>query len=114
MARAATSFRPSSKLSASGGSQCGEFAERMSGHHVGVEVAAHGLGKYHRVEEYGGLCDFGLLEVFVGAFKHYVSDAEAEYFVGFLKHFVRCGIVVVEVFAHADKLGTLAEKQMLS
>ncbi len=82
----------------------------MSGHHVGVEVASHGLGKYYRVEEYGGLCDFGLLEVFVGAFKHYVSDAEAEYFVGFLKHFVRCGIVVVEVFAHADKLGTLARK----
>lgn len=79
----------------------------MSGYHVGVEVGAECLGEDYGVEEDGGLGDGGLTEVFVGAVEHEVGDAEAEDFVGFLKHVAGYGVVVVEVFAHAYELGAL-------
>ena len=92
----------------SGCDECGEFAEGVAGYHVGVEVGAECLGEDYGVEEDGGLGDGGLTEVFVGAVEHEVGDAEAEDFVGFLKHVAGYGVVVVEVFAHAYELGALA------
>ncbi len=82
----------------------------MSGHHRGVKLFAHGLGENHRVEENGGLCNLGLTEVFVSALKHEVGYAESEYLVGLLKHLFGHRIIVIEVFAHAYKLGTLTGK----
>lgn len=82
----------------------------MTGYHVGTECVAEGLGQNHGVQEYGGLCHLGLLQVLVGAGKHEIGDTEAENLVGFLKHGAGFLIVVVQVFAHTYKLSALARK----
>ena len=82
----------------------------MSGYHVGLEAVAEGFCEDYGVEEYCGLGHFGLLEVVFSAFKHEVGDAEAEDFVCFFKEFACGGVVVVEVFAHAYELCSLAGK----
>ncbi len=79
----------------------------MAGHHVGLELVAKALGEKHAVQEDGGLCHLGLLEVFLSAFEHEVCDTETQNLVCFLKELLGFGIVVVEVFAHSYKLGTL-------
>ena len=92
----------------SGNDKRREFAERVSGCCVGLY--AQRLGHDDRVEEYGRLGDFGLLELLVRTGEHDVGDTEAEDFIGFLKEFLCCGNVVVEVFTHSDSLGTLARE----
>ena len=82
----------------------------MTGNHIGLELVADDFGKDHRVEEDSGLGHFGLLEVFLGAVEHQVRDAEAEYFVCFLKHLLSLGALFVEVLAHAYELRSLAGK----
>ncbi len=82
----------------------------MACNHVGAEFVAETLGENHGVEEYRGLGDACLLELFVSAGKHYVGDAETKDFVGTFKKLVRNGVVVVKIFAHADKLCALAGK----
>ena len=80
----------------------------MSGGGIGLH--AQRLGHDHRVEEYGGLGDAGLLQFFVRTGEHDVGDAETEDLVGFLEEFLRSRNVVVEVFAHSDGLGALARE----
>lgn len=87
-----------------------ELAERVTGGHVGLDVAFECLGEDYRVEKYGRLGHLGLAQILVGTGKHKVGDTETENFIGFLKHFVCHGIVVVEVFAHAYKLSSLARE----
>ena len=60
------------------------------------------------MKEYGGLSDFGLFEILVGAVKHQIGDAETEDFVGFFKHLAGHFVGFVEVLAHAHKLCALA------
>ncbi len=96
----------------SGCHQCGEFAERVAGDHVGAEVGAEALGQNDAVEEDGRLGHLGLAQVFIGACEHKVGDAEAENLVGTLEEFAGFGVVIVEVFAHAHELGALAGKNV--
>ena len=49
-------------------------------------------------------------ELLVRTGEHDVGDAETEDFVGLLEELLRCGNVVVEVFAHADGLSALTRK----
>ena len=62
------------------------------------------------MEEYGGLGYLGLFEFVVSSGKHYVGDAETEYLVCFLKEFVSCGIVVIQIFSHTYELCSLSGK----
>ena len=62
------------------------------------------------MDEYGGLCNLSLAQVFISTFKHEVSDAETKNLVGLFKHFVSYGIVIIQVFAHSYELGTLSWK----
>ena len=54
------------------------------------------------------MSDLCLAEVFLCAFKHKVCDTESEDFVCFFEKFFCYCIVVVEVFAHSDKLSPLS------
>ena len=78
-----------------GGYQGTEFSKGMATHHVGHELAAHIGGKDDGVEENGRLGDFGLFQVFGGAGKHEVGDAEANNLVGLLKEVAAVLAVVV-------------------
>ena len=89
------------------GNECRELAQRVTGNHIGIELVTHRERENHRVQEYSGLSDLGLLQVILGAFKHEVGDAESQHLIGFLKQFFGLGIVVIQVFAHTDKLRTL-------
>jgi len=60
------------------------------------------------VEEDGGLGDFRLLQVVVGAGKHEVGDAEAEDVVGLFKERFGEGGAIVERLAHPNELGALS------
>lgn len=82
----------------------------MTCDHVGVELSAESFCQNNGVEEDGGLGNLGLLQVLVGAFEHKVGYAEAEYLVGFLKHFASYLVGVVQVFSHAHKLCALSGK----
>ncbi len=62
------------------------------------------------MEEHGGLGHFCLLEILFGAVKHEVGDTEAQDIVGFLKHLLGFGALLVQVFAHTYKLRALAGK----
>ena len=68
-----------------GSDEGGEFAERVSGHHVGLEVVAQRLGQDDGVEEDGGLRNLRLLQIFVRTGEHQVGDAEAEDIISLLK-----------------------------
>ena len=57
-----------------------------------------------------GLGNGGLAEIFVGTGKHEVGYAESEDFVGFLEKRAGFGVVVVELFAHADELRSLTRE----
>ena len=59
------------------------------------------------MKENGRLCNFGLFELFGSAGEHNVSDRKTENLIGFFEHLLGFGYVVVQVFAHADELGTL-------
>lgn len=76
----------------------------------GIGLYAQRLGHDDRVEEYGGLRHFGLLELLVRTGEHDVGDAEAENLVGLLEEGLRLGYVFVEVLAHAYGLSTLTRK----
>ena len=89
------------------GHQCRELAQRVTGYHIGLELVAHRERENHRVQEYSGLSDLGLLQVILGAFKHEVGNAETQHLIGFLKQFFGLGVVVIQVLAHTDKLRTL-------
>lgn len=93
-----------------GGYECGEFAQRVSGYHVGFEFVAHGFSQEYGVDEDSGLSYSCFAEVFVGAFKHEVGDAEAEDVVSFFEEFAGFGVVFVEVFAHSYELSALTGK----
>ena len=71
----------------SGNHQGREFAQRVSGDGIGLH--AQRLGHDDRVEEYGGLGDLGLLQLFVRTGEHDVGDAETEDFVGLLEELLR-------------------------
>lgn len=60
------------------------------------------------MEEYGGLCHLGLTQVLVCTGKHEVCDAESENLVCLLEHLFCNRIIVIQVFAHSDELGTLS------
>ena len=65
-----------------------------------------------RMEEDGGLCDFGLTQVLVGAGEHQVRDTEAEDVVGFLEEVVSKRAGLIQVPAHAHKLRSLTGKNV--
>ena len=92
------------KIHCAGGYESRKFAQRVSGHHGGVKLVAHGLGQNDRVKEDGGLGHLCLFEVFGCTFKHDVGYLEAKDVVGFVKHLFCYGIVLIEVFAHAGEL----------
>ena len=79
----------------------------MAGYHIGLEIFAERLGEYHTMQEDRGLGHFRLTEILFSAVKHEISDAETEHFIGLLEELAGFGVVVVEIFAHADKLRTL-------
>ena len=62
------------------------------------------------MKEDSGLSHLGLTQVLIGAFKHQVGDAESKNLVSLLKHLLSHGVVVIQVFAHTYKLGTLTGK----
>ena len=64
------------------------------------------------MQEDGGLRHLGLLQVLLRTFKHKVRDTESENIIGFFKKFLCFGVVVIQVFAHSDKLGALARKNV--
>ena len=82
----------------------------MAGHHIGLELLAHGLGQDYGVKEDGGLCHFCLTQVLFRAIEHKVRDAEAEYLVCLLKHGAGGLVVVIQVLAHSYELGSLTGK----
>ena len=91
-----------------GGDEGRELAQRVAAHHVGLKGFAHILGQNDAVEEDGRLSDAGLLQVLRRAGEHEVGDAEADDFIGTLKHGTALVVAVVEILAHAHKLGSLA------
>ena len=93
-----------------GGYQSRKFAQRVSGHHVGLLAAFDGGN--HRVEEHGRLSDVGAAKVFVGAVEHEVGDTEPEYIVCFFKKVAGRGRCLVQVLAHTDKLRALTGKNV--
>ena len=82
----------------------------MPGHHFRREIIAHAQRGDDRVEEYGRLRHFGLLQVLVRAVEHDVRDTEAQDFVCFLKQIFCQRIIVIQVFAHAYELCSLTGK----
>ena len=79
----------------------------MTSNHVGFELLAQGERENYRVQENSRLCNLSLLQIFFGAFKHQVGDAETQHLIGFFKQFFGLGVVVIQVLAHTDKLCAL-------
>ena len=109
-ARAATRRRPSSKLRAPAATRAENSPSEWPATISGLKSSTERLGEDDRVEEDGRLGDCGLTKVFVRTGKHKVCDAETENIIGALKELAGLGVVVVEVFAHADKLCSLTGK----
>ena len=56
------------------------------------------------------LRDLCLLQVIVGAFEHDIRDSVTQNLVGFLKKFLSCCVVVVEILTHPYELSSLSGK----
>ena len=95
---------------AAGGGECGEFAERMTCHHVGLESVAEAECAHHAVQEHSGLRHLRLLQFLVRALEHDVRDAETEDFVCLFKILFGYRVLFVQVFSHAHELCALSGK----
>ena len=95
---------------AAGGGERGEFAERMTCHHVGLESVAEAECAHHAVQEHSGLRHLRLLQFLVRALEHDVRDAETEDFVCLFKILFGYRMLFVQVFSHAHELCALSGK----
>ena len=101
------------KRHSTGGHEGAEFAQRVTADHIGKRETA-ASGQYDRMQQDGRLGHPGRSQILIRAFKHYVRDTEAEDFIGPLHHFSGLGRTVVQLFAHARKLGALPRKNKCS
>ena len=88
----------------------GEFAERVAGDHVGMDIGCQGEG--HGMQEDGGLRHFRGLEVFVAAAEHDLTQAEAQDAVGGVEQVAGLRVAHIELLPHANELGTLSRKHI--
>ena len=95
---------------AAGGCERGEFAERMTCHHVGLESVAEAECAHHAVQEHSGLRHLRLLQFLVRALEHDVRDAETKDFVCLFKILFGYRMLFVQVFSHAHELCALSGK----
>ena len=79
----------------------------MTGNHSGLEVVAHAQGADYAVEEHGRLCHLGLLQLISSSLEHDIGNLEAKHLVGFVEKFLGKWVVLIEVFAHSNELGSL-------
>ena len=86
----------------------------MTRHHVRCRNFIRHKVSNHRMEKDGRLRDFRLLQILLGAAEHHIGDAETEHRIGFFKQFLCRQIIVVQVFAHSDKLRPLTGENVCS
>ena len=98
------------KRQGAGSRQSGEFTQRVTAHHVGLELVAQTHGLDHAVEEDGRLRHLRLAQILGRAFEHQIGDAEAENLVGLLEELLGLGVVVIKCFTHTGGLCALSGK----
>ena len=100
--------QPIFKGDGSCGCKCRELSKRVACNHIGLKLIPSCDGRDYRMKKNRRLCNLCLAQLLIAAVKHNICNAEAEYFVGFLKIFSCSRVVLIQLFSHSAELCTLS------